>query len=135
MYDNNPTARMERVCELPNGHALFRCSDIVGGYDYYSDEVIGMHVWSTSLLDSSTLLCALAEESKRMAAVRHGTHDSEMREMSLDALRALKGVIDGQGAMIQEQQEDRILWGLLGGTAALLCVISIICVRGYFHLG
>jgi len=48
---------------LPNGSTLFVADDGVGGRVYWSDEVGGgVHVWTTSLVDTGTLLTAMAYE-------------------------------------------------------------------------
>jgi len=55
------------VCRLPNGSILYREGNGVGGHRYYSDEVGGgVCVWDTNLVDQSTILAALVEESRRV---------------------------------------------------------------------
>ena len=54
------------VCRLPNGCTLYRESNTVGGYCYWTDEVGGgVMLWDTSLVDKSTLLAAITEEYRR----------------------------------------------------------------------
>jgi hypothetical protein len=54
------------VCRLPNGSSLYRETNGVGGFRYWSDEVGGgVCVWDTSLVNPTTLLCAIVEEKKR----------------------------------------------------------------------
>ena len=61
-------SKVERIPDrghimLPNGCALYWRPDEVGGREYYSDEIpCGVSVWSTALIDSSTLLAALTQE-------------------------------------------------------------------------
>jgi hypothetical protein len=53
------------VCRLPNGCTLYKESNGVGGYRYWSDEVGGgVCIWDTSIVASSTLLAALTEEAR-----------------------------------------------------------------------
>jgi len=51
------------IGQLPNGATLFVEFNEVGGRRYWSDEIGGgVCVWDTSLVDSGTLLAAMAEE-------------------------------------------------------------------------
>jgi len=64
---------MKHIANLPNGCALFVKEDSVGGREYFSDEIGGgVFVWSTSLVDESTLLAALTAESRIRYAEAHG---------------------------------------------------------------
>ena len=48
---------------LPNGCTLYWKETVVGGREYFSDEIGGgCHVWDTALIDQSTLLAAIVQE-------------------------------------------------------------------------
>jgi len=57
---------MTVICRLPNGCTLYRETNGVGGFRYWSDEVGGgVCVWDTGLVAESTLLAAIVEENRR----------------------------------------------------------------------
>ena len=67
---------MEIVAQLPNGCALYRKPNEAGGHTYYSDEVGGgVLVWDTSLVEFSTLLVAIAEETRRRRQEYHAKRE------------------------------------------------------------
>ncbi|MEK7383156.1 MAG: hypothetical protein AAB262_07700 [Elusimicrobiota bacterium] len=50
----------------PYGQTLFRQENAAGGYNYFSNEVVGgVHVWDTALVHQSTLLAAILFENER----------------------------------------------------------------------
>jgi len=56
---------MEQVGLLPNGSMLFREPDPVGGYSYYSDEIVGgVFIWNSSSVEPTTLLAAIVEHER-----------------------------------------------------------------------
>jgi hypothetical protein len=64
-WERTEAVAMVEVCSLPNGYMLYREPNEVGGHRYWSDEVGGgVCVWDTCLVDSSTLLMAIAEEER-----------------------------------------------------------------------
>lgn len=66
---NENKKKLEEVCDLPNGYTLYRKANGVGGHTYLSDEVGGgAFVWDTCLVDSSTLLAAILEETRAVVA-------------------------------------------------------------------
>lgn len=64
-------SEMEEVAFLPNGCALYRKHNGVGGHTYYSDEIGGgVMVWDTCLVSEGTILAALADHHKVLYAER-----------------------------------------------------------------
>lgn len=56
---------MEEIAQLPNGCMLYRKKNEAGGHTYYSDEIGGgVMVWDTCLVQLSTILAAIVEESR-----------------------------------------------------------------------
>jgi hypothetical protein len=70
---------MVEVGRLPNGSTLYREENTVGGYRYWSDEVGGgVCVWDTCLVDSGTLLAAMADDVRlRYEAQREARNKKE----------------------------------------------------------
>lgn len=61
-----PNDKIEDLGSLPNGCNLWRKPNQVGGHVYTTDEVGGgAVVWDTCIVDQSTLLAAITEESRR----------------------------------------------------------------------
>jgi hypothetical protein len=58
---------MEFVSTDSRGNSLYRESNEVGGYRYWSDEVGGIMIWDTSLVSSEMLMIALGVETCRAA--------------------------------------------------------------------
>ncbi len=100
IYSGEGDTPSEEVCGLPNSCHLFRKPNKAGGYTYYSDEIGGgVEVWDTSLVDQSTLLCAMAEEAKREMLA---AHEQEMRDR--DALAQFEAIRDEQ---YEQDRRDR----------------------------
>jgi hypothetical protein len=64
MTENEGQEKAVAVDTLPNGCTLYMRPNGVGGRTYYTDEIGGGAIaWDTSIIDSSTLICALNYES------------------------------------------------------------------------
>lgn len=54
------------VCDMPNGHGLYRKADAVGGFNYYSDETgVMTFLWSTSTVSADSVQFAIVSEAAR----------------------------------------------------------------------
>ena len=71
-FEYNQTHLKKGTLALPNGSVLYWEENEVGGRRYHSDEVGGgVVVWDTALVDSATLLAAIAQEQALLTAERH----------------------------------------------------------------
>lgn len=53
------------VCTLASGCRLYRRTNQVGGWTYYSDEIGGgVTVWDTALVGEDVLLAAMADRAR-----------------------------------------------------------------------
>jgi hypothetical protein len=69
---------VEDLGSLPNGCHLFRRPNTAGGHVYITDEIGGGAViWDTCIVDSSTLLVAITEESRRKYKEFHNKKKSK----------------------------------------------------------
>lgn len=71
---------MELVGTTPEGYGLYRKKDEVGGYDYYTDEVAGLHIWSTSLVNEGSLLAAIVAERARQIKAAYDRENNPPKE-------------------------------------------------------
>ena len=68
----------ELVEKMPNGCAIYRQPNSVGGYTYFSDEIGGgVVVWDTALVNESTLLRAIALEHERSSEEQRAAREAE----------------------------------------------------------
>lgn len=90
---------------LPNGCMLFVQDNGVGGRTYTSDEIGGgVMVWDTALVDASSLLAAMTEESRICAREAHAKSNAVLPPPLKEVI--LEEGIDGSSASAPTGRPD-----------------------------